>query len=59
MKIISYNYTLEIEYYENNKKCGEIFLYRDISRMVKNEKQSRYPTRNKELVRKNMIKPGG
>lgn len=41
------------------KKCGEIFLYRDISRMVKNEKQSIYPPRNKELVRKNMIKPGG
>lgn len=29
------------------------------SRMGKNQKQSRYPTRNKGLVRNNMIKPGG
>lgn len=56
IQIISYNYALEIIYFENNTKCGEVYLHKDViasSGIRKSQKQSRRPTRNKQLLRKN------
>lgn len=38
IQIISYNYVLEIIYYENNTKCGEVYLHKIHCIMWNNEK---------------------